>query len=37
MLTTDLALRFDPAYGKISKRFLENPEEFRVAFDLAWY
>ena len=37
MLTTDLALRFDPVYGKISKRFLENPEEFTVAFAKAWY
>jgi catalase-peroxidase len=37
MLTTDLALRFDPAYEKISRRFHENPEEFRVAFDRAWY
>ena len=37
MLTTDLALRFDPAYEKISRRFLENPEEFRLAFAKAWY
>ncbi|HET7735046.1 MAG TPA: catalase/peroxidase HPI [Nocardioidaceae bacterium] len=37
MLTTDLALRFDPEYGKISKRFLENPEEFALAFAKAWY
>ena len=37
MLTTDLALRFDPAYQKISKRFLDNPEEFRVAFAKAWF
>jgi len=37
MLTSDLALRFDPAYGKISRRFLENPEEFRLAFAKAWY
>jgi catalase-peroxidase len=37
MLTTDLALRFDPEYQKISKRFLENPEEFRLAFAKAWF
>jgi catalase-peroxidase len=37
MLTSDLALRFDPAYEKISRRFLENPEEFRLAFAKAWY
>ncbi|HEY0905030.1 MAG TPA: catalase/peroxidase HPI [Marmoricola sp.] len=37
MLTTDLALRFDPAYEKIGRRFLENPEEFRLAFAKAWY
>jgi catalase-peroxidase len=37
MLTTDLALRMDPAYGAISKRFHENPEEFRLAFAKAWY
>ena len=37
MLTTDLALRFDPAYEKISKRFLDNPEEFRLAFAKAWF
>ncbi|MCE0540382.1 catalase/peroxidase HPI [Kineosporia rhizophila] len=37
MLTTDLSLRFDPIYGPISKRFLENPEEFRLAFAKAWY
>lgn len=37
MLTTDLSLRFDPAYGKISKRFLENPDEFADAFARAWY
>ena len=35
MLTTDLALRFDPAYQKISQRFLENPEEFRLAMSFA--
>ena len=37
MLTTDLSLRFDPVYEKISRRFLENPEEFRLAFAKAWY
>jgi catalase-peroxidase len=37
MLTTDLALRFDPEYGKISKRFHENPEEFADAFARAWF
>ncbi len=37
MLTTDLSLRFDPAYEKISKRFLENPEEFEDAFARAWF
>ncbi|WP_017935579.1 catalase/peroxidase HPI [Nocardioides sp. Iso805N] len=37
MLTSDLALRFDPAYEKISRRFLENPEEFAEAFAKAWY
>lgn len=37
MLTTDLSLRFDPEYEKISRRFLENPEEFRLAFAKAWY
>jgi catalase-peroxidase len=37
MLTTDLALRMDPAYSAISKRFHENPEEFRLAFAKAWY
>ncbi len=37
MLTTDLALRFDPAYGKISKRFHENPLEFAEAFARAWF
>ncbi|HYG92463.1 MAG TPA: catalase/peroxidase HPI [Nocardioides sp.] len=37
MLTSDLALRFDPTYEKISRRFLENPEEFRLAFAKAWY
>jgi catalase-peroxidase len=37
MLTTDLALRFDPAYEKISRRFLEHPEQFADAFARAWY
>jgi catalase-peroxidase len=37
MLTTDLALRFDPAYGKISKRFHEHPLEFADAFARAWF
>jgi len=36
MLTTDLALKVDPAYEKISRRFLENPEEFADAFARAW-
>lgn len=37
MLTTDLTLRFDPEFGKISKRFLENPQAFADAFARAWY
>jgi catalase-peroxidase len=37
MFTTDLALKMDPAYGKISKRFFENPKEFEQAFAKAWY
>ncbi|WP_030611371.1 catalase/peroxidase HPI [Streptomyces achromogenes] len=37
MLTTDLALRFDPIYEPISRRFYENPEEFADAFARAWY
>ena len=37
MLTTDLALRFDPEYEKISRRFLENPDQFADAFARAWY
>lgn len=37
MLTTDLSLRFDPAYEKISRRFLENPAEFNDAFARAWF
>src|SRR6202041_1769206 len=37
MLTTDLSLRLDPAYEKISRRFFENPQEFADAFAKAWY
>jgi catalase-peroxidase len=37
MLTTDLSLKFDPSYRKISKRFLDNPKEFELAFAKAWY
>lgn len=37
MLTSDLALRFDPIYEKISRRFLENPAEFADAFARAWF
>jgi len=37
MLTTDLALRFDPVYEKISRRFHENPDQFADAFARAWY
>jgi catalase-peroxidase len=37
MLTTDLALRFDPAYEKISRRFAENPDQFADAFARAWF
>ena len=37
MFTTDLALRMDPAYGKISKRFHDNPKQFADAFAKAWY
>jgi catalase-peroxidase len=37
MLTTDLSLRFDPAYEKISRRFLEHPDEFAEAFARAWF
>ena len=37
MLTSDLALRFDPAYEKISRRFYENPDQFADAFARAWY
>jgi len=37
MLTTDLSLRFDPAYEKLSRRFYENPDEFADAFARAWF
>jgi catalase-peroxidase len=37
MLTTDLALRFDPAYEPIARRFLENPDQFADAFARAWF
>jgi catalase-peroxidase len=37
MLTTDLALRFDPAYEKISRRFYEHPDQFADAFARAWF
>ncbi len=37
MFTTDLALRFDPAYEKVSRRFYENPDEFADAFARAWF
>ena len=37
MLTTDLALRFDPAYEQISRRFMENPDQFADAFARAWF
>lgn len=37
MLTTDLSLRFDPIYGKISRKFLENPDAFADAFARAWF
>jgi catalase-peroxidase len=37
MFTTDLALKLDPIYGPISKRFLENPDQFADAFAKAWY
>jgi len=37
MLTTDLALRYDPIYEKISRRFLENPDQFADAFARAWF
>lgn len=37
MLTTDLSLKMDPAYDKISRRFMENPKEFELAFAKAWF
>ncbi len=37
MFTTDLSLKFDPAYSKIAKRFQENPDEFQLAFAKAWF
>lgn len=37
MLTTDLSLKFDPAYNKIAKRFHDNPEDFKLAFAKAWF
>ncbi|MFW9987646.1 MAG: catalase/peroxidase HPI [Candidatus Odinarchaeota archaeon] len=37
MLTTDLSLRFDPVYEKISRHFMENPDEFALAFAKAWF
>ena len=37
MLTTDLSLRMDPVYEKISRRFLENPRELAAAFGKAWF
>ena len=37
MFTTDLALKMDPEYGKVSRRFFENPKEFEDAFAKAWY
>jgi len=37
MLTTDLALRFDPVYGKIARRFMENPDQLADAFARAWF
>ena len=37
MLTTDLSLRFDPAYEKISRRFMENPDQFADTFSRAWF
>jgi catalase-peroxidase len=37
MLTSDLALRVDPAYEKVSRHFLENPDDFALAFAKAWY
>jgi len=37
MFTTDLALRFDPSYEKIARRFLDNPDEYQLAFSKAWF
>jgi catalase-peroxidase len=37
MFTTDLAMKLDPSYSKISKRFVDNPEEYRLAFAKAWF
>src|SRR4029078_8953622 len=37
MLTTDLSLRFDPAYEKISRRFMDHPDQFADAFARAWF
>jgi catalase-peroxidase len=37
MFTTDLSLKFDPAYNRISKRFIENPKDFELAFARAWF
>jgi catalase-peroxidase len=37
MFTTDLALRFDPAYGAITKRWLDHPDDFKLAFAKAWF
>lgn len=37
MLTTDLSLRFDPEFEKISRRFMENPDDFNLAFARAWF
>ena len=37
MLTSDIALRVDPVYEKIARRFLEHPDEFQLAFAKAWY
>ncbi len=37
MLTTDIALRVDPAYEKISRRFHQNPDQFADAFARAWF
>jgi catalase-peroxidase len=37
MFTTDLAIKFDPSYSQIAKRFHDNPEEFKIAFAKAWF